>query len=47
MTETLYEHAGGDEGLHRLEELFYDKALADPLLRNLVHPSRPTRTSTT
>ena len=35
MTETLYEHAGGDEGLHRLEALFYDKALADPVLRTL------------
>ena len=28
--ETLYEHAGGDEGLHRLEETFYAKALAGP-----------------
>jgi truncated hemoglobin YjbI len=27
--ETLYEHAGGDEGLHHLEEIFYAKALAD------------------
>jgi hemoglobin len=27
--ETLYAHAGGDEGLHRLEEIFYEKALAD------------------
>ncbi|MBL7489963.1 group II truncated hemoglobin [Frankia sp. AgB1.9] len=35
MTESLYEHAGGDEGLHRLEELFYAKALADPVLRTL------------
>jgi hemoglobin len=33
--ETLYEHAGGDEGLHRLEELFYAKALADPILKTL------------
>jgi hemoglobin len=33
MTETLYEHAGGDDGLHRLEELFYAKALADPVLK--------------
>jgi hemoglobin len=33
--ETLYEHAGGDEGLHRLEELFYAKALADPILKQL------------
>ena len=31
--ETLYEHGGGDEGLHRLEKLFYDKVLADPVLK--------------
>ncbi len=30
--ETLYDHAGGDEALHRLEDIFYDKVLADPLL---------------
>ena len=35
MSESLYEHAGGDEGLHRLEELFYAKALADPVLKTL------------
>jgi hemoglobin len=29
---SLYEHAGGDEGLHRLEDLFYGKVLADPVL---------------
>jgi hemoglobin len=33
--ETLYQHAGGDESLHRLEALFYEKALADPLLKPL------------
>jgi hemoglobin len=33
--ETLYEHAGGDEGLHRLEEIFYAKALADPVLKSV------------
>ena len=43
MAETLYEHAGGDEVLHHLEELFYDKALADPLLANLFTERRPTR----
>jgi hemoglobin len=42
LTETLYEHAGGDEGLHRLEELFYEKALADPLLASLFTERRPT-----
>jgi hemoglobin len=33
--ETLYEHAGGDQGLHHLEEIFYAKALADPVLKQL------------
>jgi hemoglobin len=33
--KTLYEHGGGDEALHRLEELFYEKVLNDPVLRNL------------
>src|ERR1700748_777502 len=42
MAETLYEHAGGDEGLHRLEELFYAKALADPVLRELFTERVPT-----
>ena len=34
MTETLYEHAGGDEA-HRLEEAFYAKALSDPVLKDV------------
>ena len=42
MDETLYQHAGGDEGLHRLEELFYTKALADPVLRTLFTERVPT-----
>lgn len=33
LVETLYEHAGGDEGLHRLEQRFYERALADPVLK--------------
>src|SRR3954451_8165229 len=33
--ETLFEHAGGEEGLHRLEQIFYDSVLADPLLQPL------------
>jgi hemoglobin len=32
---TLYEHAGGDEALHHLEDVFYDKVLADPMLQRL------------
>ena len=30
---SLYEHAGGEEALHRLEEPFYAKVLADPVLK--------------
>lgn len=40
--ETLYEHAGGDAALHRLEGLFYDKALADPVLKELFTKRVPT-----
>jgi hemoglobin len=39
--ETLYEHAGGEAGLHRLEETFYGKVLADPLLKPLFGDGRP------
>jgi hemoglobin len=38
---TLYEHAGGDAGLHRLEEVFYSKVLADPLLQLLFGTGQP------
>jgi len=38
---SLYEHAGGEEGLHRLEELFYGKVLADPLLSPLFGQGQP------
>ena len=41
-TESLYDHAGGDEGLHRLEVLFYDKALSDPVLRAVFTARVPT-----
>jgi hemoglobin len=40
--ETLYQHAGGDEALHRAEELFYERALSDPLLRTLFTKRVPT-----
>ena len=40
--ETLYEHADGDDGLHRLEELFYAKALAAPVLKTLFTKRVPT-----
>jgi hemoglobin len=32
---TLFEFAGGEEALHRLESLFYASVLADPLLKPL------------
>jgi hemoglobin len=38
---TLYEFAGGDEALHRLEELFYTKVLDDPVLRSVFPARRP------
>jgi hemoglobin len=38
---SLYEHAGADEGLHRLEEVFYSKVLADPVLKSLFTERRP------
>jgi len=38
---SLYEHAGGEEALHRLEEVFYAKVLADPLLRRLFTKRQP------
>ena len=40
--ETIYEHAGGDEALHRLEELFYDKVLEDPVLSTVFTERVPT-----
>jgi hemoglobin len=38
---SLYEHAGGEEPLHHLEELFYTSALADPLLQPLFGDGQP------
>jgi hemoglobin len=38
---TLFEHAGGEEGLHRLEQTFYDSVLADPVLQPLFGAGRP------
>jgi hemoglobin len=37
----LYEHAGGEEGLHRLEDYFYTSVLADPLLQPLFGSGQP------
>ncbi|MBB6349727.1 group II truncated hemoglobin [Nonomuraea muscovyensis] len=39
---SLYAHAGGDEALHRLEEILYTKVLEDPLLGQLFTERRAT-----
>src|SRR5262245_50222798 len=41
MNKSLFEHAGGEEALHRLEELFYSKVLADPILSAVFTERRP------
>ena len=38
---SLYEHAGGAEAIHRLEDLFYSRVLADPVLQPLCGAGRP------
>lgn len=38
---TLFEHAGGEAALHRLEQLFYDSVLRDPVLQPLFGAGRP------
>lgn len=38
---TLFEHAGGEPALHRLEEAFYASVLVDPLLQPLFGNGRP------
>ncbi|HEY3686174.1 MAG TPA: group II truncated hemoglobin [Streptosporangiaceae bacterium] len=40
--ESLFEHAGGEPGLRRLEELFYAYVLADPVLKVLFPVRRET-----
>jgi hemoglobin len=37
----MYEHAGGEAALHRLEDAFYSKVLADPLLQPLFGEGQP------
>jgi hemoglobin len=39
---TMYEHAGGDDALHHLEEIFYEKVLEDPVLKTLFTERVPT-----
>lgn len=38
---SLYEHAGGEEAIHRLDEVFYGKVVADPVLEPLFGEGRP------
>jgi hemoglobin len=38
---SLYEFAGGEDALHRLEQVFYDSVLADPLLHPLFGAGQP------
>jgi hemoglobin len=38
---TLYEHAGGEAGLHRFTDIFYSKVLGDPLLHPLFGEGKP------
>ena len=38
---SLYDFAGGEEGLHRLEDTFYTSVLEDPLLQPLFGAGQP------
>jgi hemoglobin len=38
---SLYEHAGGEDALHRLEDIFYSSVLADPVLQPLFGEGQP------
>jgi hemoglobin len=40
--ETLFEHAGGEEGLRHFVEVFYAHVLSDPLLSPLFGAGKPT-----
>jgi hemoglobin len=42
MSETLFEHAGGTDGLHRVIAHWYPTVLADPLLAPLFGAGSPT-----
>ncbi len=41
MMESLFEHAGGEDGLRKFLGVFYAKLLADPLLRRLFGAGEP------
>jgi hemoglobin len=38
---TMFEHAGGIEAIHRLEDAFYTSVLTDPLLQPLFGAGKP------
>jgi hemoglobin len=38
---SLFQFAGGEAAIHRLEEIFYDSVLADPLLTPLFGKGKP------
>ena len=38
---SMYDHAGGEEALHRLESTFYESVRADPILQPLFGEGRP------
>jgi hemoglobin len=38
---SLYDHAGGEAALHRLEDVFYSSVLTDPLLKPLFGAGQP------
>jgi hemoglobin len=40
--QSLFEHAGGEPALRRLEEIFYESVLTDPLLAPLFGSGKPT-----
>ena len=40
--KSIYEHAGGDDAIHHLEEVFYDKVLGDPVLSAVFTEKVPT-----
>jgi len=40
--ETIYDHVGGEEALHHLEQIFYDKVLVDSVLSKVFTERVPT-----
>ncbi|GAB3929141.1 hypothetical protein GCM10011575_26120 [Microlunatus endophyticus] len=38
---SLFEFAGGEDALHRLEDVFYTSVLADPVLQPLFGAGKP------